>query len=45
LDSEAANLEISVPSIFVVAHDAKHRGELNAALSPYFQVQVFSDAS
>jgi len=35
---------IKVPSIFIVAHDDRHRGELNAALSPYFEVSVFDSS-
>lgn len=39
------NLEISVPDVFVVMHDDKHRGELEAALSRYFKLTVFTDSN
>lgn len=37
--------DIKLPTIFIVAHDPRHRGELVAALSPYFSLSVFVDAS
>jgi len=36
-------LEITVPELFIVAHDARHGNELVAALSRYFKVTAFSD--
>ena len=37
-------MKIIVPSVFVFSHDARHRGELKAALSPYYEVSVFEEA-
>lgn len=34
---------IIVPSVFVVAHDARHRGELEALLAKHFTVTSFQD--
>ena len=36
--------KITVPSIYVVSHDERHRGELNKALSGFYDVSVFVDA-
>ena len=36
---------IKLPTVFIVAHDDRHRGELNAALSPYFDLSVFTEMS
>lgn len=37
------NTGITVPSVFVVAHDAKHRGELESLLARHFRVQAYED--
>ena len=38
-------LEITVPKVFVVMNDDKHRGELEKALTKYFKLTVFSDSN
>lgn len=35
---------IKVLTVFIVAHDARHRGELQAALSKFFEVSVFPES-
>ncbi len=34
---------ITVPSVFIVAHDTRHRGELEALLAKHFKVRSFQD--
>lgn len=36
-------MEITVPELFIVAHDAQVGNELVATLSPYFKVKAFKD--